>query len=376
MRMYISHLQVSNFRSYESLEMDFCEGVNCLSGPNGTGKTNVLDALHYLSLTRGLRSHKDSYALREGERFFLISAKIAEEKHHWEVQCNFIKGKGKKILHRGKPLDKMSKHIGRIPLVASLPGDTALITGASVERRRLVDMLISQYSPSYLSHLIHYNHILSQRNALLKQMAEARAWDTEQIELWDAQLAPHGLAIQTERMRFLEAFLPLFQTFYKKIASQTEAPSITYKSNIEEASLNGWIEQLRANGLKDLAIGHTTLGIHRDDLVFHIDGQAARHYGSQGQQKTFVIALRLAQHQLLQKQMAKAPILLLDDIFDRLDEHRLHAIAKLLKYELTGQVFVTDTSEDRLHDLFEGDSNRPYTHYLVQKGRVKEKRSP
>ncbi|MEL6257002.1 MAG: DNA replication/repair protein RecF [Bacteroidota bacterium] len=349
--MYIQSLYLNNFRNYEELKLDFSSGINCFCGPNGAGKTNILDAIHYLALTRGFRNSQDKQAVKKGEQYFLDQGEIQQGEHSWQVQCNFAQGKGKRLIVNKKTLRKLSEHIGRIPLVAVLPHDTELINGPSAGRRRFLDVLISQYDSAYLRHLIQYDKILAQRNALLKQFAEDRRWDEEQMELWDAQLIPHGIGIHGGRAQFIEDFQPVFAEYFKEIVAEDEVPRLTYYSQLEENTEAGWIELLKNNRLKDQVNQYTGVGAHRDDLKFFIDEQSVRNFGSQGQQKTFIISLKLAQYQLLEEHKEISPLLLLDDIFDKLDDQRLARIAGILDQKLQGQTFITDTSYDRLANL-------------------------
>ncbi|MCL4143685.1 UNVERIFIED_CONTAM: hypothetical protein GTU68_027062 [Idotea baltica] len=350
--------------------LSFCEGINCITGPNGVGKTNILDALHYLSFTRGFRNTQDRLAVKDGESFFFNGATLVKENKSHQVHCNFVKGKGKKILINKKPLKKMSEHIGRIPMVAILPIDTDLINGPSAGRRKLLDMLISQYNPLYLRHLIQYDKLIEQRNALLKLFGEQRFFDKDQLDIYNAQLIPHGRAIHQGRSAFLVDFEPIFQSYFHKIVNQKETPTIIYRSHVQENTEDGWKQLLSESLEKDLSNQYSGTGVHRDDLIFTIDAHSTRNYGSQGQQKTFVIALKLAQYLLLQQQTNLNPILLLDDIFDKLDEHRLQQIAQLLSEEVEGQIFITDTSLERLQGIFKVSTNKPVAFYSVIDGEV------
>lgn len=368
--MHISYLHLTHFRNYPELEIAPCSGINCFTGPNGSGKTNILDALHYLAFTRGFRSAQDQQAVKEGETFFVNEAKLEKKEQSLSVQCNYVKGKGKKILINREPLAKMSDHIGSIPLVAMLPNDTDLIHGPSADRRRFLDMLIAQYDHDFLDHLIQYEKILNQRNALLKHFGEQRYFDREQLDIWNMQLVPHGIQLHAGRNQFLREFMPMFLAYFKKIVSREEIPTITYRSHVRDNTVEGWMELLAEYEQRDRANQYSGAGVHRDDLVFRIDGQSVKNFGSQGQQKTFVIALRLAQYQLLERETGAAPILLLDDIFDKLDEHRLASIAALLDEEVAGQIFITDTSYDRLKSLFEEVKETESAYFQVDNGTV------
>ena len=368
--MHIRDLHLTYYRSYASLELTFSPAINCFTGPNGSGKTNILDALHFLAFTRGFRSHQDQQVVQEGETFFFNGATVVREEVPRQVACNFVKGKGKKLLINQKPLARMSEHIGSLPMVAILPQDTGLIDGPSGGRRQFLDMLISQYDPAYLRHLIQYGRILAQRNAQLKLFGTQRYFDPEQLHLWDAQLIPHGIAIQQGRDRFLTAYTPLFEAYFREIVSEREQPGIRYRPSIPEANPAAWRDHLAQQQEKDRVNQFTLSGVHRDDLVFRIDGQSVRNYGSQGQQKTFLIALKLAQYDLLARETGLAPVLLLDDLFDKLDTHRLGRIASLLLSRIPGQVFITDTSDARLREIFGALPPREIHYFRVGPGTV------
>lgn len=371
---YLSRLQLTQFRSYTDLELQLSAHINCFAGPNGAGKTNILDAIHYLSFTKGFRHHLDKQAVQDGADFFFIGGEWINGKKKRQVHCNFLKGKGKKLLINQKAITKMSDHIGQMPLVAILPSDTDLINGQSADRRRFLDMLISQYDHQFLHHLIQYEKIIQHRNALLRQMAEDRRFDEEQVELWDEQLIPHGIAVKNGRTSFVEAFSPIFAIYFAEIVSEKEAPSIRYRSQVEDNTTEGWRTFLQQNRDKDRANGYTTGGIHRDELVFQIDEHSVRHYGSQGQQKTFLISLKLAQYQLLEEKTGMPPILLLDDLFDKLDRSRLGQIAGLLQTKVKGQIFITDTTLPRLKEVFES-CDREVLFFTVQDSEVGEEKN-
>jgi DNA replication and repair protein RecF len=364
----LTHLHLTQFRNYVELKLDFGRGINCLTGPNGAGKSNVLDAIHYLAFSRGFRNSQDQQAVQQGEQFFFNQGTFLRGEGQETIACNFIKGKGKKMLVNQSPLKRMSEHIGRIPLVAVLPPDTDLITGASADRRRFLDMLISQYDPAYLQHLIQYDRLLSQRNAQLRLFAEQGGFRADELAIWDLQLIPHGIAIQEKRLYFLEEFQKVFAEFFREIVSDQETPHIRYRSQVEDNTTAGWQEMWRQQLDKDRVNLYTYSGIHRDDLVFSINGRAVKNYGSQGQQKTFVIALKLAQYELLRQQTGISPLLLLDDLFDKLDTHRLHRIARMLDEEMDGQIFITDTSQERLAEIFGEVGKRELRFYAVEQG--------
>ncbi len=369
--MHFSHLHLIQFRNYDELILDPSPGINCLTGPNGAGKTNILDAIHYLAFTKGFRNNQDRQAIQKGAEFFFDGGKLMRDGSERMIQCNFQKGKGKKIMVNQQPLKKMSEHIGYIPLVSILPHDTDLINGPSAGRRQFMDMLISQYDQAYLHSLIQYNRIIDQRNALLRQFTSQSTVDPDQLELWNMQMIPLGRAIQEGRANFTRLFLPVFQEYFRKIVSEQEKPSIRYNPNIAENTESAWEAALKEKEARDLINQYTGVGSHRDDLVFQIDERSVRNFGSQGQQKTFVISLKLAQYALLQQQKEIPPILLLDDIFDKLDKYRLAKIAGILDEDIEGQIFITDTSLERMKRVF-AQTLRAVRFFTVEEGKIQE----
>ena len=367
---FLSSLTISTFRSYDSLVVNCSEGINCFFGKNGAGKTNILDALHFLSITRGFRSATDKQAVKEGESYFMLEGIYDKKGEKISVQCNFLQGKGKKMLLNGTPLVKMSNHIGEIPLVSILPEDTEIIKGGSTIRRGFLDGLISQYDKEYLGALIQYKKIVDQRNALLKWMGENKTFDKEQLQIWTEQIIPYGMKIHASRTQFLTDFIPHFTTFFQKIVSESEVPEITYVSTVAENTEAAWLAAFEKTLAKDRALETTATGTHKDDLQFKIHGREVKTFGSQGQQKTFVIALKLAEHTLISEKLDCPPLLLLDDIFDKLDEHRLKCIADMLGLNTQGQIFITDTSYERLYSVFK-DSPKPVRFFEVENSTLK-----
>lgn len=370
--MYISRLQLTQFRIYEALDLDFSPHINCIYGQNGSGKTNILDALHFLAFTRGFRSSKDKQAIKQGENFFLVDGSLQISDRTHSLQCNYLQGKGKKIFVNRQQLTKMSEHIGFLPLVAILPNDTHLINGPSADRRKFLDMLIAQYDANFLHHLIQYERVLAQRNALLKHFGAERYFDEEQLSLWDDQLIVHGRAIYKMRQSFLEDYGPVFTQYFDKIVDAPEQPKLSYRSQLAENTEAAWQQLLQSYRDKDRINQYSGAGIHRDDLVFGIDERSVRHFGSQGQQKTFVIALKLAQYKILEEKSGKTPLLLLDDIFDKLDHRRLAHISQILEQDIEGQVFITDTSLERLQKVFSERKEKQTSFFAVEAGVARE----
>jgi DNA replication and repair protein RecF len=363
--VHISSLHLTHFRNYTGFSVHFSDGINVITGNNGEGKTNILEAIHYLSMTRGWHSKTEKYALQEGQPYFIVEGILQDADGPHNVQCNYLPPKGKKVLVDKRPLSKMSDHIGRIPSVAVLPSDTQLIDEGPSLRRKFMDSLICQYSQDYLQQLIVYEHALQQRNALLTLMGERRRWDPEQLQLWSQQLIQPGIFILNMRKQFLEKFLPTFQEYFNWIVSDKEVPTILLKTQFERNDAAEWQERFRADEDRDRYAQRTGSGIHKDDLLLQIGGQEVKNYGSQGQQKTFVIALKMAQYALLGTEKKVAPLLLLDDIFDKLDVHRLRAIARMLDERVQGQVFITDTSLERCKKVFSEVKNREIKYFYV-----------
>lgn len=349
--MHITQLSLTQFRNYAERSIEPCAGINCFWGKNGTGKSNILDAIHFLALTRSFRNTQDALAIQDGAQFFLVQGQFIRDAATYSVQCNCVKGRGKRLIFNGKGT-RPSEYYGMMPLVAVLPSDTELINGAAAERRKWMDMLVAQYDRAYLQHLMQYEKVVEQRNALLKYFAEQNTFDAEQLELWNMQLVPHGMALLERRRAFLAEFQPMFEQYFRAIVSHTETPEIAYQATVADNTAEAWHALLAKSADKDRVLQRTNIGVHRDDALFSINGISAKHFGSQGQQKTFVIALKLAEYDLLHAHTGVSPILLLDDIFDKLDDSRVEGIATLLHERAAGQVFITDTSYERLQRVF------------------------
>lgn len=368
--MHFADLQLAQFRNYSHLKVDFSADINAITGNNGAGKTNILEAIHYLAMTRGFQPRRESYALQEGMPYFTVAGHAHQGELVQHIQCSYMPPKGKKMLIDKHPLGKMSDHIGSIPLIAILPGDTNLIHGVPAVRRKFIDAFTSQHDRKYLESLLRYEKAREQRNALLSLFHERRTWDEEQIKLWDEQLIPPGIYLHQARMDFLKEFTPRFLRFFHLIVSDKEVPEVNLASEITDNSPAGWRAAFLDHRMKDRYSQRSSYGIHREDLGFTINGQNVKHFGSQGQQRTFVIALLLAQYELLAQFTRKSPLLLLDDIFDKLDIHRLRAIARILHQEVKGQVFITDTSSERTRRVFSEFSQREVRYFHVDDGQL------
>lgn len=350
----------------------FCPGINALTGNNGEGKTNILEALHYLAVTQGFQRRGEGYALQEGSQYFTVDGKWLEDDELLRIQCSFMPPKGKSMLLNRQSLRRMSDHIGRIPIVTVLPSNIQLIHGSPSVRRKFMDAFISQYNRDYLNALLRYEKALSQRKALLTLFADRRTWDEEQLNLWDRQLIGPGIHIHEERGKFLKEFASIFLRYFRLIVSEREQPKIELSSDLTLNTEEEWEELFLASRQQDRYSQRTRVGIHREDLNFTINQQGVKYYGSQGQQKTYVIALKLAQYEMLEQRTGKYPLLLLDDVFDKLDIHRLRSIARILHSEVKGQVFITDTSLERTREVFSGfdENRREVKFYVVREGTV------
>jgi DNA replication and repair protein RecF len=346
--MYLKQLSLVNFKNYSEFESTFSEKVNCFVGDNGMGKTNLLDAIHYLSFCKSFFNPVDSQNIRHNEGFFVIKGHFDRQGEDTEVYCG-LKRQHKKVFKRNKKeYERLSEHIGQFPLVMISPSDTELVNGSSELRRKFIDGIISQYDRFYLEKLIDYNQALRQRNALLKTFAENRAFDSESISIWDDQLVLHGEAIKSRREAFLSEFIPLFNAHYRFISGSREEVSLKY---IDTLSGGDFKTALMASLSRDRAVQHTTVGPHKDDLDFRIDSHSLKKFASQGQQKSFLLALKLAQFEFIRLRKQTKPLLLLDDVYDKLDETRFTRLLELVSSDKFGQVFITDTHPERMNEL-------------------------
>lgn len=349
--MHLKSLALVNFKNYTEASLELSPDINVFIGENGAGKTNILDSVYFLSFCRSFLNAIDKQSIRINEKFFVIQGTYEKGEKDVAITCSVKEGQKKKVKRNKKEYEKLSDHIGQFPAVVISPYDTNLIIEGSETRRKFIDSIISQFDRNYLETLIRYNKVLQQRNALLKQFQEMRIFDNESIEVWDVQLMSLGKIVHEKRKAFLIEFIPVFQKFFNIIANHKEEIDITYKSQLDEDSFENLLEKSKR---KDNAVGYTTTGIHKDDLVFLIHGQPIKKFGSQGQQKSFLIALKLAQFEIVSKLLETKPILLLDDIFDKLDHNRVAHLMQLISDHIFGQVFISDTDSDRIEKVFEG----------------------
>ena len=365
--MILERLSIINYKNIREATLLFSPKINCFIGHNGAGKTNVLDAVYFLSFCHSAQTTQDSLVMRHGEEFFMLEGTYAKA---FTVHCGMKRGAKKVFKRDKKAYQRLSEHIGLIPIVLVSPADILLIEGSSEERRRLMDVVISQLDRPYIESLNRYNKALQQRNAMLKQ--EGTEPDPEILSLWEEQMAREGEQIYRKRSDFVQCLTPLFQQFYSTIADGHEQVSLSYTSHCQRGPL---LEVIQRDRFKDRAVGYSLHGIHRDDLEILLDGHPMRREGSQGQQKTFVIALKLAEYLLLKGNQAaggddeRTPILLLDDIFDKLDAQRVEKIVELVAGNLFGQIFITDTNRDHIDQILsKGDFN--YHLFEVENGEI------
>ncbi len=348
--MYLKKLSLTNFKNYGQAELEFSPRINCIVGNNGVGKTNILDAIHYLSLTKSFFNPIDSISIRHNEEFFIIQGFFMKNGEEDNIFCSFHRQKQKTLRQNGKEYDRLSDHVGRFPVVMISPADAALIAGGSDERRKFMNKIISQYNPTYLDAVLNYNKALQQRNRLLKDFSLYRNFDQDMLTVWDAQLVRFGAYAFSERDKLIEEMVPVFCEYYSLVANENEKVRLVYKSQLAQGDP---ADLLMASVDKDRSLEYTTTGIHKDDLLFELNDYPVRSLGSQGQQKSYLVALKLAKFDYIKKKAGFAPILLLDDIFDKFDSDRVAHIIRLVGNHRFGQIFITDTHQERLQEILD-----------------------
>ncbi|MAZ72761.1 MAG: DNA replication and repair protein RecF [Flavobacteriaceae bacterium] len=346
--MFLTSVSLINYKNFEAQSFQFDPKINCFVGKNGVGKTNVLDAIYHLSFGKSYFNPITSQNMKHGTDFFVIEGNYDKNERQEKIIISAKTGQKKHIKRNGKAYDKFSEHIGFLPLVIISPADRDLIIEGSDTRRKFVDGVISQGDSGYLHLLINYNKVLAQRNALLKYFAANNTFNAQQLEIYDQQLHELGMPIFKKRAEFIAAFTPIFLERYKSISNSTETVGLTYKSQLKETPLS---QLLKENRDKDKFSQYTNFGIHKDDLKFNLDGHPVKKFGSQGQQKSYLIALKLAQFDFIKKQSNVTPILLLDDIFDKLDETRVTQLISLVDNDHFGQLFISDTHAERTEQI-------------------------
>jgi DNA replication and repair protein RecF len=376
--MILKKLSILNYKNIAEAILELSPKMNCFIGRNGMGKTNVLDAVYYLSFCRSANNPIDSQVIRHDEPFCMIEGEYVDEVINEQgekgnedtliISCGMKRGMKKHFKRNKKEYKRLSEHIGLIPLVVVSPSDTLLIEGTSEERRKLMDIVISQYDRSYIDALARYNNAHQQRNTLLKM--EDQEPDPLLMQLWEEQMAEAGETLYEKRAAFVNELEPVFQSYYEQISEGSEQVGLRYVSHCQRGPL---LEVIQRDRLKDRAVGYSLHGVHRDDLEFTLGGHPMRREGSQGQNKTYVIALKLAQFDFLKRTASQTtPLLLLDDIFDKLDAGRVEQIVRLVSSDSFGQIFITDTNRDHLDQIL-SNSHLDYKIFHVEEGKINSK---
>ena len=366
--MILKNISIVNYKNILAANVDLSPKLNCLLGQNGMGKTNFLDAVHFLSFCRSAHSAIDSQIISHDQDFFMIEGQYVTENGDAEhIYCGMKRGQKKHFRRNKKEYKRLSEHIGLIPLIMVSPSDSSIIEGGSEERRRLMDMVISQFDNAYLQALNNYNKALQQRNALLKMEEEP---DNALMDVLEMQMASEGEKVYAKRAAFVEEFIPVFQRIYQHISKNRDQVGLEYVSHGQRGPLMDVISRDRA---KDRIVGYSLHGIHRDDLDMKLGGYSMKREGSQGQNKSFAIALKLAQFDFLKRTNSRTtPLLLLDDIFDKLDAGRVEQIVQLVSGNGFGQIFMTDTNRDHLDKILQHTSS-DYRIFEVENGDIQLK---
>ena len=364
-RMILENISIINYKNIKGVNLDLSPKINCLIGHNGVGKTNFLDAIYYLSFCRSANNPIDSQIIMHDENFFMLEGNYRTEQGDIEnIYCGMKRGTKKHFKRNKKEYKRLSQHIGLVPLIYVSPSDSSLIEGGSEERRRLMDVVISQYDHSYIELLSNYNKALQQRNALLKMEEEP---DSSLLDIWEQEMARNGELLFQKRLAFVDELVPVFQQIYQQISGQREIVSLRYISHCQRGPL---LDVIQRDRFKDRAVGYSLHGVHRDDLEMLIGDFQMKREGSQGQNKTFVLALKLAQFDFLRRTSSTTtPLLLLDDIFDKLDAQRVESIVQLVSGDNFGQIFITDTNRDHLDKIL-SKSDGEYKIFTVEGGDI------
>lgn len=361
--MYLKKLVLINFKNIAQAEITPSERLNCFVGDNGAGKTNVLDAVYYLSMSKSALTMTDGQSVRHGEDFFVVEGTYAGDSGSNDtVNCSFLRRSGKVLKLNGKEYDRMADHVGRFPVVMVSPQDSVLITDAAEERRRYLNAFLSQLDRDYLASLMRYNAVLAERNRFLKSSS-----DEQMLQIYDMQLADHAARIYERRRDIIERMRPLVAEFYRQLSGDREQVEIEYRSELASASMG---ELLLASRERDIVNGFTTSGVHRDDMSLRIGGYPLRKYGSQGQQKSFLMSLKLAQYRILAEVCGERPLLLLDDLFDKLDTSRVENLLSLVAGDGFGQIFITDCNRSRLETIL-SRAGEKYALFMVEGGDIR-----
>jgi DNA replication and repair protein RecF len=365
--LQLSRFLLSNFKNYENQLVDCATRFNCFVGENGSGKTNLLEAIYYLCMGKAYDSSSDQYAVRHGEDFFRLEGRFEDESGAADRIALKVQKRKRKVIERnGKAYERLADHVGRYPVVVVVPDDVRLVHEGSEYRRRLLDNSLSQTDGVYLRNLLTYNKVLSQRNALLKQYA-GHSLPKGLLEIYNEQLLAPAAYLHESRRAFVAPFGQQLRAAHDSISEGKEAVDITYRSQLNERTM---AELLAERHEKDRILQRTTGGLHRDDLVFSQEGHQLRKVASQGQLKTFVLSIKLAQYHLLREQSGKQPLLLLDDIFDKLDGKRVASLLQMINQNEYGQIFISDTDPERMQQLLATVVEADYAQFRVEAGRV------
>ena len=346
--MFLKRISLLNYKNFSEIDFELDSKINCFVGKNGIGKTNILDAIYHLANGKSYFNPLAVQNIKHGEEFFVVDGEFEKNERTEQILCSLKKGQKKILKRNGKVYEKLSDHIGFIPLVIISPADSDLIVEGSETRRKFIDSVISQLDSSYLQQLILYQKIISQRNALLKYFALNHVFETDTLSIYNQQLNTLGQFIFEKRKKFLIDFIPIFNNYHREITNSAETVQLVYQSDLFEKDTLTLLEE---NISKDRALHYTSVGVHKDDLSFEIDNYPIKKFGSQGQQKSFLIALKLAQFDFVKKQSGEKPILLFDDIFDKLDEFRVSKIIEMVNNEEFGQLFISDTHPERTENI-------------------------
>lgn len=365
--MWLKQLSILQFKNYEEAKLEFSPEVNVFTGDNGSGKTNLLDAIHYIALCKSYFNPIDSQHIKQGTDWFMVEAEVIRNDFKDQISCVLKRNQKKLFKKNKKEYPKLADHIGQYPLVMISPSDSVIVMDGSEERRKFIDNVLSQTDATYLDSLIAYNRSLSQRNSMLKQVGPQGQLDLTLLQVINEQLADRGTFIYHKRKAFLDVFIPIFAAHYSFISDQAETVDLIYESPLH---LDPFVDLLEKNYDRDRWLERTSQGIHRDDLSFTIhDGKPLKKFGSQGQQKSFLIALKLAQYSYLYQIKGFKPLLLLDDIFDKLDTKRMKKLMSMVSDDAFGQIFITDTDAARINRIFD-EIGRRVVFFSIKDGAV------
>lgn len=363
--MYLSTLSVLNFKNYEQADLELSPKINCFVGENGVGKTNLLDAIHYLALCKSNLNPVDTQNIRHEAEFSVIQGGFSRKEKEEAIYCAIRRNRKKQFRRNKKDYKRLAEHIGLIPLVMISPADYILIQGGSEERRKLMNGVIGQYDRVYLENVISYNRILTQRNRLLKE-SNYNSNFRDVLEVLNGQLVQYGIPVYEARKEFTDKLNPVFQRYYQHVSGNKEVVTLNYHSQLQEQDFEAALQETQQ---KDQVVQYTTTGIHKDELNMQLEGHSLKKIGSQGQQKTYLVALKLAEFEFMKETMGNTPILLLDDVFDKFDAFRVKQIIQLVADNHFGQIFITDTNESRMTGILK---EIPAEHrvFRIEKGEI------